>query len=940
MSASSPPKRDTWGGSLAILASLLGLSVCVCLATGLTAFNRLPGQLDRYLPLTPGTASLYRATYQDDSQGFASANVVPASDAAIVRARLSGREAVEVRLTYTNWQGGGASHTRTDYYGRSGDELVLLAQKEDGKTTELDPPIRVWAPNFLSQAIDGETTIGNSTVTYRLQVEGRETVTLPGGQSAKALKVSSELRYQERVIDQSTTWYAPGLGIVRETEYDGDGKLLMQTDLINSTHLAATGLKLPADELLPPTPPAAAFFRENAARTGAHPDADLPADAFKIVYRLKLDHAFTASPTFAEGLLYLADQAGMVTALEPGQGAPRWQFGMGGALVAAPAVAGGIVYVGASDKTVVALEARNGLFLWRRQLRDNVATSPVVADGVLYIGGEDQTLYALDALTGEDRWTFTAGDRIVSSPAVQAGRVFFGGGDALLYALDAQTGRVLWRYAFDAPVEATPAVSADGIVYAVSTGAQLAAVRAASGKEVWSVERRFGFHAAPAVGETLVFVADQNGAVEAYDRHTGQAAWSWQGAYGDYFAGSPLLLGRRLIAVSNTGALHVLDADTGAPRQPDLNLGDGVSASPTWNGDTLFITTQNKEVFGLQAGPEVHSLQFKQAWQYAFSPEGNPEKAPQASLVWANDTLYAALYNGDLVAVDAASGRGETLAQFKETIQGTPTFQDNVLYVATRAGTVLAYDLSSQQTLWRSETGGDFRFGPAVDDDRVYAHSLGSDGKVYALDRRTGDTVWTVDALGGNSTPALANGLLYVSADALLALDPITGRQRWRSAPFSSVGSLAAFAGAIYACGTGPDNITIMAVDARTGKTLWQRKEDALFFASRPAYDPASGALYLGATTGWLYAYDAQTGEPRGRFQADEALRSDLQAADGVIYFTAYSGTLYAVEAATSRLLSNFKPGSAIDTSSAPLVLPDRVYAVNGLTLYALELKR
>lgn len=589
----SPPKRDSWRGCFAIAASLLGLTLCVCLAIGLSAADRLPNPLDRYLPLTPGTASLYRVTYADGSQGFLSVNVMPPDSESIAYAALYNGDAVRVHSIYTNWQGGGETYTRDDYYSRRGQSLSLVAQKAQGQTTNLNPPVTIWSSNFLSEPITGETNINNNLFSYHQQVEGEEPAPLPDGRTLDTLKVANELQFQNQVFGYSTTWYVPQVGIARYEEFDAEGKLIRQLELLNSTRL--TGAVNPP---ILQSSSSTAFFRENAARTGAHLDANLPGSNFKIAYRLKLDKPFTASPAFADGLLYVADQAGMLTALDAEQGAVRWQFGAGGAITAAPAVAAGIVYVGASDKTLYALEASDGLFLWSHRLHDNIATSPVVADGVLFVGGEDRTLVALDALTGEERWAFVAGDRIISSPAVAGGRVFFGSDDSVLYALDANTGGVLWRYAFDFPVEGAPAVSPDGIVYAGSTGAKLAAVDAATGNELWSIETRFGFDASPAVGEKLVFVADQDGAVQAYDRRTGEVAWKWQGVYGDRFASSPLLLGRVLIAASSSGALYVFDAETGEALQ-NIGVGDSVSASPTWSGEALFIANQDSEVLAL-----------------------------------------------------------------------------------------------------------------------------------------------------------------------------------------------------------------------------------------------------------------------------------------------------------------------------------------------------
>ncbi|MBI3241981.1 MAG: PQQ-binding-like beta-propeller repeat protein [Chloroflexi bacterium] len=936
MSTLTPlPKRESWLGCFTIAISLLGLSLCICLALVFTAADLVPSQLDRYVNLEPGQASLYRVTYAGGSQGFLSQNVVRPDTDAIPYARLQGEggQAVQIQSIFTNWQGSGQTITSKDFYARGRSQLLLIARHLQGNVNLFQPAISIWADDLFAQPLSNETTLNGNALSYRLSRQGEETVTLPNGEAVSAVIVLIEWRFQDQLYDQTLSWFVRDVGLVRSEESDGQGNLIQQLELLNSTRLSGAA----APPILQSSS-SVAVFREDLARTGAHPAVILPNADFKIVYRLKAEQPFTASATVADGLLFAADQSGVLTAYEAGQGAPRWQFTAGGALVAAPAVANGIVYIGASDKTLYALETQHGLYLWSRRFGDNVATSPVIADGVLFLGVEDRTFHALDATTGETLWSFTAGDRIVSSPALSGDLIFFGSDDSILYALNRISGEARWRFSLDSPVAAAPAVSADGIVYAGSTGGRFVAVEAATGNELWSIETRFGFAASPVVGEQLVFVADDGGEVRALNRRSGEMVWEWRNV-APSIVGSPLLLGNRLLVPDYDGMLHIIEADTGQVRQT-LKLGADVSASPTWDGERIYLTTQDSEIFALQPTAEAASLLLNLLWEKELN-DVNEFNAPSADPVYADGKLYALLHEGDLVAIEMETQKSNRLLQLGETVDGpAPVVHGGNLYLVTDKGKVVAFDLNTRQAIWQVRVGGQFNFGPAVDGEHVYVQSAGVNSQVTALDAVTGQTVWTQPIENGAGFVALTEETLFATGRNIYALDRATGEEKWRSEPFLSLGSLAVYDGVLYAGGSDGETVTLIALNATTGKTLWKQDDPVLFFKNRPSYDPATHTIFIGAKDGKLYAYNAEDGALRWRFQADAAIQSNTHLQEGVVYFTTFSGTTYAVDAQTGSLHSNFRPGTAVNTFVGPVVLPGLVFAVNGTTLYALAVER
>jgi outer membrane protein assembly factor BamB len=915
------------------------VALCIGLGLGLIADSRFPRQLDRYLSLEPGQASLYRITYSNGATGFYSLNTVKPGSDSITYAALQGQgaSAVQTHVIATNWQGQpGQMYSRDEFYARDGQTLQLIAQRETGSITTFTPPLLVWSSDLLltdaAHPIAGQITFNNQTFDYALWLDGHEVLSLPGGSEAEAVRLALELLDAGKVTYRSLSWYVANVGQVRGEEFDGSGNLLFRMELLASTRLAHSSA-LPIDELLAGAGTATAFFRENAARTGAHPRADLPDGPLNVAYHLTLESAFTASPVVADGLLIVADQNGTVSALDAGQAAPRWQFGVGGPVVAAPAVADGLAYIGASDKTLYALTAREGLFVWAFKFRDNIATSPVVAEGVLFVGGEDRTLVALDARTGVERWRYQASERLVSSPAIAEGKVFFGADDGRVHALDAATGAEVWSTALDAPVVATPAV-VDGMVYAGSTQEQFVAIEAATGRILWTAESVFGYKASPAVGEGLVFVADDDGALRALRRTDGSLAWEWRAEYGSTFVSSPLLLGGRLVVVDDDGVLHAFEAQTGREGQSLQLFQQSVSGSPTWDGQTLYLVTQGKRVLALRVGDEPKSPSLEIAWTFKFGVEDIFYTAPVERDGW----LYSVTHAGELWRVNAANGLGERVAQFGEIVEAAPALDGGRLYIGTQSGSLIAYDLDQRTTLWQASLAGGMRFAPWVSEGRVFVHARNdAGGTLYALQAASGEVLWQVGTEGpGNGSPVGTGEVLVVNGENLIALDPITGNEIWRSTSFLSIGGTIVEANVVYAVGAGAQNETLVALNAETGERRWQSTEPGTFIFSRPALDLASRTLIAGTSQGTVVGLDATTGATRWRFPADAAVQSDIQVQHGIVYFSTSNGTLYALEAHTGTLLANFKPGTVL-TYAPPLVTPERVYAMNGIVLYALE---
>ena len=196
------------------------------------------------------------------------------------------------------------------------------------------------------------------------------------------------------------------------------------------------------------------------------------------------------------------------------------------------------------------------------------------------------------------------------------------------------------------------------------------------------------------------------------------------------------------------------------------------------------------------------------------------------------------------------------------------------------------------------------QLSPVTADGLVYAAP--SDNTVHALDAASGRVIWQ-NRIPGRASDLLelADGLLYLSIQALYALDPVTGEIVWRF-PAEDVGGphlpftnpwtqtepyFTVHRGVVY---YGSDLAEVFALDAATGRLLWENQIPD----GRPAAPTGSGdVVFLGSRSGILYALDAATGQLMWHYPTPAAVISSPLVADGLVYVTTADGQVHAVRA-------------------------------------------
>jgi outer membrane protein assembly factor BamB len=192
---------------------------------------------------------------------------------------------------------------------------------------------------------------------------------------------------------------------------------------------------------------------------------------------------------------------------------------------------------------------------------------------------------------------------------------------------------------------------------------------------------------------------------------------------------------------------------------------------------------------------------------------------------------------------------------------------------------------------------------PTVANGALYLFSV--DMTLYALDARTGGTLWTFPTTNnGGGSVAVANGMVYFSSYGLYAfvvyaLDASTGIRKWKFAERNcGLGDPSVLDGVVY---VGCDGDKAYALDGRTGTKLWSYHNGKSNFSTSPAI--ASGVVYfntrpLGSGSAILYALNAHTGKLIWRYSTSPSGGLSTPAvANGLVYIPPDNNTMYALDA-------------------------------------------
>ncbi len=301
---------------------------------------------------------------------------------------------------------------------------------------------------------------------------------------------------------------------------------------------------------------------------------------------------------FADGVLYVTSQEGMLYALDGRTGNERWRYDTGGAgskrrVTSAPVTAGRAVLFGADDNLLRALDTADGKLLWKFETQAQIFGAPAVDEETVYVASSDGNLYALSLSNGALKWQYVIGEPSHTSPAVAGQAVYVGAQDSRLHAVDAVSGKGLWTFLTSGKVESVPVTSA-GKVYFGAGDSRLYALDRQSGGLAWYYSTGDAIYTQPLLAGDVVYVASMGQVISALAADNGRLLWEY---YTDTpLRYSPILSGKRLyLSPANDPVLYWLDAATGdVLGQQDT--GEWPACQPIAAGGVLYLAQRDSTI--------------------------------------------------------------------------------------------------------------------------------------------------------------------------------------------------------------------------------------------------------------------------------------------------------------------------------------------------------
>jgi outer membrane protein assembly factor BamB len=320
---------------------------------------------------------------------------------------------------------------------------------------------------------------------------------------------------------------------------------------------------------------------------------------------------YTFFPALTSDAVYVAARDGSVTRLDPANGRHIWRTDAERQLSGGVGADARTVAVATEEGEVIALDAASGKVRWRARASSEVLTPPTVGAGLVLVRTIDSRIFGFDAEDGKRRWVYQRSPgslilRVATGVSISGDTAYAGFAGGKLAAVALSNGAQRWEATVAVPrganelervtdVVGEPALTGREVCAATYQG-RVACFEADSGKQIWS--RELSSVSGVSVDARYAFVADDRGAVHAFDRSNGASVWKQ-----DKLANRQLSLPRAtgaLVAVGDfEGEIHFLARESGNFVTRFSARGGAVRAAPLLLPTGLLIQTQDGSLYAL-----------------------------------------------------------------------------------------------------------------------------------------------------------------------------------------------------------------------------------------------------------------------------------------------------------------------------------------------------
>ena len=427
-----------------------------------------------------------------------------------------------------------------------------------------------------------------------------------------------------------------------------------------------------------------------------------------------------------------------VTSLAEAWTAPIPGVSAFGSYASTPVIDKGVIYSQDLASNVQALSVESGEVLWTRSYEQSSygPNGVVVADGSVF-GTTPTEVFALDQKTGKQLWStilprnehegidmapgYQDGMVYVSTVPVNATESYQGGGVGVLWALDAKTGKKRWHFdTVPKDLWGNPSINAGGGVWYPPAFDEKGGMYFGTGNPApFPGAPKFPFGSSrPGPNlytNSLIKLDAKTGKMDWYHQVTPHDIYDWD------FQGPPILMkvgGKQaVVAAGKSGIVLAADRETGKviwQRAVGKHNGHDDDGLLAMRGETPKIKTLSTVYPGALGGVIAP---MSTDGTLVFAPVVN---APQ-ELVSGTEKQEPGPLTGEIVALDAATGKIKWKEVLGSPAFGATTVVNDLVFVTTYEGTVSAFVAKTGQVVWREKLPAGTNSGVMVDGDTLIA---------------------------------------------------------------------------------------------------------------------------------------------------------------------------------------------------------------------------
>ena len=334
-------------------------------------------------------------------------------------------------------------------------------------------------------------------------------------------------------------------------------------------------------------------------------------------------------------------------------------------------------------------------------------------------------------------------------------------------------GKLKWSFETGSEVHSSPTV-VNGTVYFGSRDYNLYALDAVTGQKKWSFKAGSWVESSPTVVNGVVYFGSNDGKMYAVDASTGQKIWDFQTPYA--LKSTPAVAGNMIYFGSDDYYIYALDIRTGQKVWEFATEGHVMSSPVVANG-IVYIGSQDMACYAFNAESGRFRLKMKTyevlsspavsgttvyftSRNYLFAMDGEARNWPGEEDLrpwWLQFYAFRLApppppRSGVLWGLSIAFSASNT----------TPVVGGNSLYT-TGDSKILKVDLIQKKVTWSFKTGATVNSSPALANGVIYVGS--DDGRLYAINAEDGSQLWNYRTAGKiDSSPTYVNGVVYVTS--------------------------------------------------------------------------------------------------------------------------------------------------------------------------------